>query len=553
MAPLIPLGFFSSKTLVSISVNPSGTFILNNGYSRQLYVTAHWSDGTTTDVTAECTFISSFTSRATVDSSGVVTASYSSTGGATIFITYETMETTVNVEVVSYISSIYFNPTSYSVAVGSSTYVTIYAYWSDGTITNITSSTIFSRSNTNITISGSAIIGSNQGSSVLTANYSGFTATASITITAPILNSISVNPTSVSLASGKTQQIAVTANWSNGTTTTVTTSASYTSSQTSRATVNSSGLITAGNTTGAYTITVTYSGKTATISGTTTAATIESISVSPNSFSIAQGLTQQLTVTATMSNGTSQNVTSSSTYVSNQTGRATVNSSGLVTASGSTGAVTITVTNSGKTATASVTVTTAVVNQLIVPGGNVNLSVGQTHQLTVIAVMSNGTELNVTSSATYIAQSGGRVTVTSGGLVTAVATGSTGVTIQYGGKSTSKHFEIQAPTKSLTSIAVTPTSSSISGSNIVSISVIGTYSDSSTKVMTPTEISFILDLYTGYGQIYIMNRISVVGNSWFYAYLEGPPYASGETVSYIVTYVGSEGTPSNKTITLNSV
>ncbi|MFI5104356.1 MAG: IPT/TIG domain-containing protein, partial [Terriglobales bacterium] len=83
-----------------------------------------------------------------------------------------------------------------------------------------------------------------------------------------------------------------------------------------------------------------------------------SVSVSPTSIALTSaGATQQLTLTANMSDGSTQNVTSSpgSTYSSSNTAAATVSSTGLVTAVAS-GNATITASNSGLSATSSVNV-----------------------------------------------------------------------------------------------------------------------------------------------------------------------------------------------------
>ena len=65
--------------------------------------------------------------------------------------------------------------------------------------------------------------------------------------------------------------------------------------------------------------------------------------------------TQQLTATLTMSDDSTQDVTSTATYQSSATGVATVNAAGLITAVGE-GAATITATHSGLTSQCAVTV-----------------------------------------------------------------------------------------------------------------------------------------------------------------------------------------------------
>lgn len=77
------------------------------------------------------------------------------------------------------------------------------------------------------------------------------------------VSSIAVTPTTKTLAAAATQQLVVTATWSDSSTSTVTSLASYVSSDAAKATVSSGGLITA-VATGSATITATYATKTAT-------------------------------------------------------------------------------------------------------------------------------------------------------------------------------------------------------------------------------------------------------------------------------------------------
>jgi len=87
--------------------------------------------------------------------------------------------------------------------------------------------------------------------------------------------------------------------------------------------------------------------------------TLSSIAITPTPLNLAPAATQQLTVTGTYSNNSTQNTTAGSSFASNATGVATVSSGGLVTAV-SVGSATITATDtaSGKTATVTVTVAT---------------------------------------------------------------------------------------------------------------------------------------------------------------------------------------------------
>ncbi len=178
------------------------------------------------------------------------------------------------------------------------------------------------------------------------------TVTAAPTVT---LSSLTVSPASKSLTTGQTQQLALTGNYSNGSTSNLTTVASWSSSSASVATV-SSGLVSAVGA-GSATVTATYGGlsTTAAITVTAVAPTLSSLAVNPASKSLTTGQTQQLALTGNYSNGSTSNLTTVASWSSSSASVATV-SSGLVSAVGA-GSATVTATYGGLSTTAAITVT----------------------------------------------------------------------------------------------------------------------------------------------------------------------------------------------------
>ncbi|MCY1023440.1 Ig-like domain-containing protein [Pyxidicoccus sp. MSG2] len=184
------------------------------------------------------------------------------------------------------------------------------------------------------------------------------------------LTSVSVTPASFTLAIGATQQLAVTGTYSDGTTKSVTSSATFVSDTPANATVSNSGGLVTAVAAGTAKVTATVSGKSATATVTVSAAeaTLSSIALGPTPASVAQGATLQLTVTGTFSDGSTRAVTSNVTFSSSATGTATVSASGVVTGVQA-GSATITATAGGKNATLNVTVTSVAVqpdaNQIV--------------------------------------------------------------------------------------------------------------------------------------------------------------------------------------------
>lgn len=161
---------------------------------------------------------------------------------------------------------------------------------------------------------------------------------------------ITVSPTTVSLSVGATRGLTATVSPSNATNKTV----NWTSSNTSVATVSSSGVVTA-KAVGSATIVATSAdgGKTAycTVSVTASAVAVTSVTMSRTTASLNVGETVSLSATVAPSNATDKTVT----WASSNTSVATV-SGGTVTAKKA-GSATITATAGGKSATCTVTVT----------------------------------------------------------------------------------------------------------------------------------------------------------------------------------------------------
>ena len=186
---------------------------------------------------------------------------------------------------------------------------------------------------------------------------------------AAMVTSITASPTSATLPSGDTQQIAVTAYYSDGTSHTVSNS-TFSSDTPSVATVSDTGLVTAVASSGTATITASEGGQTATVVITVAAPTLESLAVTPSTASVVASQTQQFMATATYSDGSTPDETNSATWTSSDNTVATVDSTGLVTTLAA-GTVTITATIPGTApATASLTVMAHVSPQYVSPSGN---------------------------------------------------------------------------------------------------------------------------------------------------------------------------------------
>ncbi|MGA8530954.1 MAG: Ig-like domain-containing protein [Acidobacteriaceae bacterium] len=219
------------------------------------------------------------------------------------------------------------------------------------------------------------------------------------------------------------------------------------------------------------------------------AKSLTSIAVTPASPSITVGATQQLTATASYSDGSTANITSSVTWTSSAGSVASVNSSGMVTAVAA-GSTTVSASLSGVTGTAALSVTAAAptLSSIAVTPANPTVNVGAAQQFTATATYSDGSTQNVTTTATWTSSATAVATISASGLATAVAQGSTTITATFNGSSASTTLTVPAPPPppSLVSIAVTPANPSFPAKSSQQFTATGTYSDGSTKNVTAT-------------------------------------------------------------------
>ena len=258
------------------------------------------------------------------------------------------------------VTTVTVTPGSASVAVGGTTPLQATVQDAQGnpmsgqTVTWSTSSAATATVDANGVVTGVAA-----GPVTIMATSSGKSGTSSITVTSspPVATTVTVSPSSASVAVGATTPLTATVKDQLGNAMTGQT-VTWSTSSAATATVNSSGVVT-GVAAGPATITATSSGKTGTSSITVTAVApvVTTVTVSPSSASVVAGATTPLTATVKDQQGnvmTGQTVT----WTTSNAAAATVSSSGVVSGVAA-GSATITATSSGKTGTSAITVTAA--------------------------------------------------------------------------------------------------------------------------------------------------------------------------------------------------
>ncbi|MEX0274400.1 MAG: Ig-like domain-containing protein, partial [Flavobacteriaceae bacterium] len=339
-------------------------------------------------------------------------------------------------------------------------------------------------------------VGQGTATITVTTEDGNFTATANITVIVPVIG-VSISPTSDTLEVGQTTNLTATVEPANANNTDI----SWSSSDTDIATVNANGRVTAISE-GSATITVTTDdGDFTATADITVVIPVTGVSVSPTSSTLEVGQTTDLTATIEPSNATNTTVS----WSSSDSDVATVDSNGKITAIGS-GAATITVTteDGDLTATADITVVIPVTGVNVSPTSR-TLEVGQTATLTATVEPANATNTNISwsSSDADIA------TVNTDGLVTAIAEGSTTITVTTddGNFTATATITVEPATVPVTGVTVSPVnatltegdtqqlSASVSPSNATDMGV--SWSSSDTDVATVSTNGLVTAILEG--------------------------------------------------------
>ena len=268
----------SNATIQTMTITPANPDPLPKGRSLQFYVLkGTFSDLSTQDMTFDAAWSSDTVAVATVSddvaSKGLAKA-IAAVGSATISATFPPAGGTGSISGTQLLivtnpalDSITVTPANSSMA-GLSKTVNFIAkgnYSDGGTAVDITTTATWSSSAigiANINAGSGVATTVATGTTIISATLNGITGKTNLTVTIPVLssNGLKITPTNPVVNVGTTQQLTVTATFSDSSTQDVTSSCVWTSSSPTNASVSSTGLVTGGFV-GSSIITATYGGQ----------------------------------------------------------------------------------------------------------------------------------------------------------------------------------------------------------------------------------------------------------------------------------------------------
>ncbi len=352
-----PILGLPAADIVSVAVTPA-TASVAKGATQAFVATASYTDGSSRDVTVGAAWVSATPAVATVNAgSGVATGVTVGTSVISAAFSGKTGTATLTVLPATLVS-VALAPLNPSVNIGATQQFAVTGTFSDASKADLTANSTFqSATPANATINASTglALGVSAGTSLITATSGGVSASTTLTVNPATLVSLSVAPQGPVLQIGATQQLAVMAAYSDGTSTDVTAASTFVAATPANAKVGATGIVT-GVAPGTSVVTASFGTKNASTTATVNAATLVSIAVTPTPVTIGVAGLQQFNAVATYSDSTSRIITSSVSWTSGNLAIATVLPTGVATGVAP-GTTTITATSGLNSGFATLTVT----------------------------------------------------------------------------------------------------------------------------------------------------------------------------------------------------
>jgi len=399
------------------------------GSYEKVTLNAIYSDGKVEDVTDKADWTSSAADIAEVRK-GVITGV--GTGAATVTAKYGTRTAVVQVSVGVLKTLTTGSKTTISLKKTGTQVLDLTATYSDGTKEDVTKEAAWTSSNEKAaTVDAGLVTGVASGESTITATFNNKTVTFKVQV--DMADKLTANPTFLNFDLGENKLITLTSTDGSGTPKDVTKEAEWTSSSAAVATVDN-GLVTPVSR-GKTTITAKYGGKTVTIP--VEIGVVSTLEVDKRFVTTKSGSSVLIKVTATLSDGSKKDVTSSVLWKSSNYKIADV-SAGKVTGV-SAGSTTVSATFGGKSI--SIPVDVDKLKYLQTDKVTVELKAGATAKVKATATFEDLSEEDATVQALW-KSSNIRVADVKDGIIRATGKGKATITVTYAKKSTKVYVTV---------------------------------------------------------------------------------------------------------------
>ena len=429
------------------------------------------------------TWASDAPSVATVDGNGVVTAV--ATGQARVTATSEGKSGTAVVIVTPIpVASIAVTPDSGALAQGDTLLLTARLLDAGGNVLAGRVVSWISGAPSIATVDARGVVTAiGPGTALIIASSEGVRATVPVSVTPATVATVTTTPANATVQEGATVQLAASILDARGRPM-AGKAATWSSSNPSVATVSSTGLVQV-IAVGSATISARSDGVTGTSTITVIPVPIANVVLSPPTATVTTGRTVQLSAVLTDAAGRTVPLNNRTiTWTSNAPSIATVGATGVVTGT-SAGIATVRAQVDGASGIASIIVSDAPVASVQVSPGSAQLTVGSSSQFTATALDASGGVITG-RPVTWSSSNAAVATVSTSGLVSALAPGSVQLTATVGGVDGTATITVTSV--AVASVAVTPASASVVVGGTVQLAA--TARDAAGNVLTGRTVSW---------------------------------------------------------------
>ena len=450
-----------AKKLIALQVTPALATVAIGGTQAYL-ATGNYDDGSTADVTAQTQWSSSDASAVSVDATGqakglvggkaaVIQATFGGkTGAGSMVVSSAT------------VASIALTPVEAKLAKGQAKNFQAVATMTDGALLDITYQAIWTSTNPSVaTVNAQGrVIGVSKGDCSIRATMNGVIGSAGVAVTNATVTDVIVTPSiATSFVGGPVIAFKAKADFTDATYGDVTTQATWLSSDPKVMTIDAQGKgVTLAQ--GVVQISAKYQGVTSNYALLAVGpAVVSTLEIVPPSATLAKGTYQAFKALATLSDGTTSDLSSSVSWQCTDLTIATVSGNGIVTALKA-GNATLIATFQGKTAQSALTISPATLQSLaITPTSGAPLQVSGTRQFMAKGTYTDNSVQDLTAQVNWSSSDPTKLAISNAadnhGLATALTAGNVTVTASIG-TIAAPAVPVIVQAKSLVAIQVTP-------------------------------------------------------------------------------------------------
>jgi len=468
-----------STTINSITISPINEKI-KTGNSLQLIVTAIYTDETSADVSSSVKWSSSLVNIASISSNGILDAS--AAGKTLITAVLDGKQDNVEVDIIALVD-LSISPVALTLAKGSVQQYTATGLYSDHSTEDLSHAVSWSADNAEISNNG-LLTATNIGTNTIDADIDNNSSSTSLTVSSAELTRITINTPSL-IAKGISEQLSAVGFFSDGTSQDIGNLVTWSSSNSSIASIDENNGLLAAAQPGNVTITASTNSLTTTTTIEISNATLTEIVVTPSSISLAKGSSTTINVIAIFSDQSFADISKQVDWLNTDTTKVEILTGDSSLANNllakDIGLATLTAQFSGFEATSQITVTDAVLTQLTISPTNISIPIGLSQRYFASGLYSDNTVQDLSTQVTWISDRESSATIDNvtslQGTAHSLAAGDVTISATLG--SVTQSTTLNITTAQLNSIEIQPSKQAAAIDFSIPIKAIGHYSDGS--------------------------------------------------------------------------